>query len=120
MWEEYARALQQIIQGCHCCVIMVLSAVRCILILQDCAPLAARYAGILLFLGRSPNMQQWILQQPQLLLTVYKRADWGLLTNANHPPPARVSKGLSETMGLLSAETLIRSSSLIRERNVGK
>lgn len=75
MREEYARALHQIIQGCHCCVIMVLSAVRFILILQDTAPIAARYAGMLLVLGRSQNMLQRILLQPQLLLTVYKRTD---------------------------------------------
>lgn len=42
------------------------------------------------------------------------------IITANHPLPAKVSKGLLETTGLLSAETLIRSSSLIRERNVGK
>ena len=75
MWEEYARVLHQIVPGYHCCVIMVLSAVRCILILQDHAPIAAMYAGMLLVLGRSQNMPQRILLQPQLLLTVYKRTD---------------------------------------------
>ena len=68
-------ALQRIIQSYHCCVIMVLSAVLCALIHQDQALVVARSAGMLLFLGSSQNMQQWILKQPQLLLAVYKGAE---------------------------------------------
>lgn len=49
-----------------------------------------------------------------------QRSWMGIIINANHALPTRVSKGLVETTGLLSAETLIRSSSLIRGRNVGK
>lgn len=49
-----------------------------------------------------------------------QRSGMGTIINANHPLPTKISKGLLETTGLLSAETLIRSSSLIRERNVGK
>lgn len=49
-----------------------------------------------------------------------QRSGMGTIINVNHPLPTKISKGLLETTGLLSAETLIRSSSLIRERNVGK
>lgn len=38
------------------------------LIHQDQVLVAARSASMLLFLGRSQNMQQWILKQPELLV----------------------------------------------------
>lgn len=41
---------------------MVLSPVLCTLICQDQAVIAARSVGMLLFLGRSQNMQHWILK----------------------------------------------------------
>lgn len=51
MWEECDMALDQKTRGYCCCVIIVLSAVICILIHQDQALTAARYAGMLLFLA---------------------------------------------------------------------
>lgn len=74
LWDS-----QRIIGGHRCCVVMVLSALMGTLIHQDQVLVAARSASMLLFLGRSQNMQQWILKQPELLVAWYKGVEWGIL-----------------------------------------
>ena len=99
---------------------MVLSAVICTLIHQDQAHVPARYAGMLLFSWQVSKHAAVDFEAASAAADSIQRSRRGDIINANHPLPTRVSKGLLETTGLLSAETLIRSSSLIRERNVGK